>query len=150
MATMARRPASKRKYAGDRLPAVPPVNLKVGIGRQEHRIIQRLGHADQAGIREADRHVRVLVHQLEDSFDIFVELKSAKDRAATNDRRETRSSRRPEQMDAFRQHCLACCPRWRRSLRLRRGPRVIGVPPAKERNKEARINENGPDHIVLT
>jgi hypothetical protein len=44
---------SARQYAGNDLPAVPPVNAKIAVCGQQDRIVQCLGHADKTRISKA-------------------------------------------------------------------------------------------------
>jgi hypothetical protein len=55
---------------------VSPIDPEISVRGEEDRVAQRLGHSDQAGIREADRNVRVLVEQPEDRINVIAELKS--------------------------------------------------------------------------
>src|SRR5882757_1122719 len=68
--------ASARQHARDDQPAVPPVDAEIVVRRQQHGIIQRLGHADKAGI-ETHRHVGIFLQQLQDVGETIVADESA-------------------------------------------------------------------------
>jgi len=61
------------QHARNDLPAVPPVDAEIAVRRQQHGIIQRLGHADKAGIRETHRHVGIFLQQLQDGIHVVGE-----------------------------------------------------------------------------
>ena len=54
-------PALARQHARNNLPTMPAVDSKIGVGRQQHRIVHNLGHANKAGIRETHRHLGVFL-----------------------------------------------------------------------------------------
>ena len=53
-----------RHDGGNRLTTVPPINAEIGVSGEKDRIIRRLGHANETGVRKAHRDVRVFFHQL--------------------------------------------------------------------------------------
>jgi hypothetical protein len=74
--------ASARQHARNDLPAVPPVDAEIVVRRQQHGIIQRLSHADKAGIRETHRHVGIFLQQLQDGIHVVGETIVAEESAS--------------------------------------------------------------------
>jgi hypothetical protein len=54
---------------------VPTVDAEISIGGKKHWIGHGLGHADEAGVGETHRNVRIFVHQPENALDIVTEAK---------------------------------------------------------------------------
>jgi hypothetical protein len=53
---------------------VSAIDAKVGIGREYERIGERLAHPDEAGIGEARRDIRVLLHESQDTIELVSEI----------------------------------------------------------------------------
>lgn len=66
--------ASGRHEGGNNLAAVPAVQTKVGIRRQDERVGERFGHAYEAGMREARGYVRVFLSELQHSLQVVAEI----------------------------------------------------------------------------
>jgi hypothetical protein len=94
---------------------MPTVNLEVGIGGEKNGIGENFGHSHEASIREAHRHVRVFLHQLQDFLGVLTEMESADDNSATQQRGEGRTAATPEQVKCLRQGGFACPPRRRKA-----------------------------------
>jgi hypothetical protein len=65
--------APARQHARNDLPAVPPIDAEICVRSQQHGFVQRLGHADEAGIRETHRHVGIFLQQLEHGIHVVAE-----------------------------------------------------------------------------
>ena len=74
--------ASTRQHTRNSLPAMPPVDAEITVGGQQHRIVQRLRHADKAGIRETHRHVGIFLQEPEYGVHVVGETKAADESAA--------------------------------------------------------------------
>lgn len=74
---------------------MPTVNLEVGIGGEKDGIGENFGHSHEASIREAHRHVRVFLHQLQDFVGVFTEMEGADDSSATQQRGQGRTAALP-------------------------------------------------------
>src|SRR5215467_9817052 len=62
--------ASRRQHARNDLPAMTPVNAEVRVRSEEHGVVQRLSHADEASVGEAHRYVCIFLQQLEHSIHV--------------------------------------------------------------------------------
>src|SRR5262249_710203 len=100
-----------------------------------------LGHADQAGIREAHRHVGILVFQAKYGVYVVCEAVVADNSTSTKQRCKTPCALHSEQIEALGNHGLARDPGGRKSERLVDGPGVIAVAITKESDKIAGVND---------
>jgi hypothetical protein len=118
------------------------VDSEIRVGCEKQRIVQRLGHAYQAGIGEAHRGVRVFVHQLQCSFKVLLETEAQDHHAAQKQPGDTGATMRFQQVKGFGQNRFAGIPWGRESLRLTRRPIVVGVAPAQQSDQKSRVNED--------
>ena len=77
------RMASARQDAGNDLPAMPPINSKICVRGEQHRIVQCLGHTNKARIREADWHVGIFVQKPQHRFEIVAKPEATNNCAST-------------------------------------------------------------------
>src|SRR3954452_1701661 len=70
--------------ARNNLPAMPPVDAEIIVGRQQNWTGKNLRHADEAGVGKAHRHACVLFYQVENGPGAFGEIKRTHNRAAAN------------------------------------------------------------------
>jgi hypothetical protein len=55
--------ASWRNNQWDDLPPISTIEPKIGVGREYHRVLLQLRHADETGIRQTDRHIAIAPDQ---------------------------------------------------------------------------------------
>jgi hypothetical protein len=63
---------SIRRDARNGLAAEAAVDAEVAVGREEDGVGQNLGHADEAGVGEAHRHVGILAQQREENLSRYL------------------------------------------------------------------------------
>src|SRR5436190_136985 len=92
------RVASAWCHARNDLAAVSAIDAKVRVGRQDDRVGKRLAHPDEAGIGEAHRNVRVLLHETQDAIELVRQVEREDNRATAKKRTEGWLAPRPEKV----------------------------------------------------
>src|SRR5438477_3233010 len=123
----------------------PSVNAKVGIGGQQHRVGERLGHAHEAGVGEAHWHVNIFFHQVEDLSCALVQPESADYGASPKQARKERRIH-PKKMKCFRPYRLACFPRRWKPTCVSGRPSMVTVAFREEGNQKAGVSEDACGH----
>src|SRR6266542_3192842 len=133
---------SMRRHAWNDVTAVAAINSEIGIGREQHGICKRLGHAHEAGVGEAHGHIGVLPHKLEDRLDVLCQLERNEHGTASKQRAQAGRTAHSNKVKSLGQGGLARAP-WRSELwSLCRGPAVMSVAIAEQSNDESGVNED--------
>ena len=121
--------------------AVTTIQPEIRICRQHDRIGEYFAHPDKTCIGEAHRHIRVLLHQVENAHDLHFKVESGDDRTIAKQRIQTWPAAHAHEMKGLGEHSLARGP-WRRVVwRGRERPRVMPVATTEKRYQETRVNE---------
>src|SRR2546430_12576233 len=140
------RVASAWCHARNDLAAVSAIDAKVRVGRQDDRVGKRLAHPDEAGIGEAHRNVRVLLHETQDAIELVRKVEREDNRATAKKRTEGWLAPQPEKVERFGANGIAGFPRRWHTRGLRHCPPMVTVATAQQRDHEPGVNEDACGH----
>jgi hypothetical protein len=153
-------PAKKTRPAGgsilpgndqrNRLASILPVSLKIPVSGEDNWIVMNLGHPDQAGVGKAHRNVLKPAYQSQRLLKITIQGESGRDdpsfQQSTKDIGTiTLSSQQEKALGDYR---FATQARYSESLKVRFGPRLMLVAPAKRCHNRAAIDQYGSCHSL--
>lgn len=105
-----------RHRTGDDLAAMPTINSKMRIRRENEGIGQYFAHSYETCIGETHWHVGILLHQVQYGISLIVESENADHRASPHERRQRRSAVSCENVKSLGKNGLASFP-WQKYLR---------------------------------
>lgn len=111
--------------AGDDLTAVPPVDFKVAVSCDEHRVGQHLGHSDKASIRQAHWDASVFGAQVEDLCQLIPEIKPQAEVSLSQELIKRKSMRWMQKKKGLRHNRIASYPRQRLAGQCFASPCVV-------------------------
>ena len=86
------------------------IDAEIRVGGEDHGIGERLAHPHQAGIGEAHRDVRVLLHEIQDTIELVSEFEREDNGAAAKQRAEGGPTARPEKVERLGENSIAGLP----------------------------------------
>ena len=93
------------------MPAMPAIDAKVGIGRENDRVRKRFCHAHKASIGKAHGHVHVLLQEHEYGIYVVVQVEGGNQGSTAKQSAESGRSANAEKMECLRQDGFAGAPR---------------------------------------
>ncbi len=119
------------------------IDAEIAICREEDGIGVGLGHADEAGVGKAHRHVRILLHESQDGLLLLTEHKGRQQLTTEEKRRERSGAVPPKQKECLGEDGLTCPPGRCESRRLDPCPFMMTVSEIQKGYQEAGISEVG-------
>jgi hypothetical protein len=94
--------SDSRQETRDDPAAVPAIDKKITVSGYDYGIRLNFGHADEASIGQAHRHIGIFVHQRKDGLQLSLQIELRRRKAAPQQGGQFRSSLSTQQMESFR------------------------------------------------
>ena len=122
------------------------VDFEVGVGGEKEWIGQDLREADQTGVGDAHRDIRVFVEEIKDRDEVVLMERGDPESSATAGKAEGGAAFGGEKVIGLGKNGLAGDP-WRRmKLRLLDGPWMVLIVLPPEGDEKRSINDDGISH----